>query len=423
MQDPLHARLVQLGGELQRAYRALLERAVGPAGGYGGLRPGELIRALGLDKSLAGRVVKAVRAADPLEALHALPTPQGLALVLTGAEARLAQEGLADGDPAHALLAAAGRAREAFAALLAEFPGGRGDLEAALTGWLTEEREVAEREARRDVFRGMSVLAGVRSAAFYSGYFLAPSATSPGRIDTAWVLRHERLRRLSVGSPFVFGGYMARPTEGGERARRETLDGHVLAREPARLLLPELCSAPLHSLDVLEGPHRVALRLGKDEPRVNEPITLTLGAATVDHHPLFAGSDASHVWFTTGVRAPTERLVIDLYVHAAIGVGAVPLATRGSDYVTELRPDSHPSELAPDAFSPRLTFSALGSAAQPDAREAAYGAGAALGAPELAAAVAARRGFDLAQFRLYRLVEDYPLPTDQTTCWVELAPR
>jgi len=422
MQDPLHARLVQLGGELQRAYRALLERAVGPACAREGLRPAELIRGLGLDKSLAGRVVKAVRAADPLEALHALPTPQGLALVLTGAQARLAQGGLSEGDPGRALLAAAGRAREAFAALLAEFPGGRGDLEAALTGWLPEARDVAEREARRDVFRGMSVIAGVRSAAFYTGYFLAPSAAD-GRVDTAWVLRHERLRRLSVGSPFVFGGYMARPAEGGERARRESLDGHALAREPARLLLPELCSAPLHSLDVLEGPHRVALRLGKDEPRVNEPITLTLGAATVDHHPLFAGDEASHVWFTTGVRAPTERLVIDLYVHDAVGVGVVPLATRGSDYVTELRPESHPRELAPDAFSPRLTFSALGSAAQPDAAEAAYGAGAALGAPELAAAVAARRGWDLARFRLYRLVEDYPLPTDQTTCWVELAPR
>jgi hypothetical protein len=178
---------------------------------------------------------------------------------------------------------------------------------------------------------------------------------------------------------------------------------------------------------VLEGPDRVALRLGEDEPRVNEPITLTLGAATTNHHPRWAGAEASHLWFTTGVRSPTERLVIDFYVHEEVGTGAVPLATRGSDYVTELRPDSHPDELSPDAFSPRLAFVPLGSAAAPDASDPAtapaLAAGVSLGAAELAAAVAARRGWDLGRFCLYRLVEDYPLPTDQTTCWVALAPR
>ncbi len=401
----LEARLAALGAALQATFGRLLASALPGSPSREALRPGALVTTLGLDKSLAGRVVRAVQADAPLAALHASPTPQGLGLVLDAARARVG---------ATSEHAAAAAARERFAALLAEFPGGRGDLEAALTGWLPEQRADAERQARREVFRGMSVIAGVRSESFYTGYFLAPSAT-PGRLDTAWVLTHQRLRRLSVGSSFVFGGYASSPGPDTARERRMSLGGIELARDPAQLLLPEFCSAPLHTLDVLQGPDRVALRLGRSEPRVNEPITLALGAATLDHHPLRADATRSYVYMTAGVRAPTERLVIDLVVHDDVATGDVPLATRGSDYVTELKPETTPGDLGADAFVPGLTFEDLGRPA--DVREAEPAS-----AP-LAAAVFARRGWDPARFRVYRLREAFPLPTDLTTSWVRLRPR
>ncbi|MEL6908072.1 MAG: hypothetical protein AAFP22_21870, partial [Planctomycetota bacterium] len=76
--DPtLEARLRRVGRELQEALRVALGSL---AAGAARVRPVDLTDA-GVDKSLASRLVRLTQQPDPLRALHAAPSPKGLAIL------------------------------------------------------------------------------------------------------------------------------------------------------------------------------------------------------------------------------------------------------------------------------------------------------------------------------------------------------
>ena len=73
----------KLGADMRAALEPLVAAVQGPAA-----RTTAFATALGLDKSLAGKIVRVTRAADPLEVLHTCPAPQGLSMVIRAAESR-----------------------------------------------------------------------------------------------------------------------------------------------------------------------------------------------------------------------------------------------------------------------------------------------------------------------------------------------
>jgi hypothetical protein len=62
-----------MGRELRSAISTVLEGVAGPSP-----RPTRVSRAIGLDKSLASRLVRAVRSTSDMELMHLVPSPGGL---------------------------------------------------------------------------------------------------------------------------------------------------------------------------------------------------------------------------------------------------------------------------------------------------------------------------------------------------------
>src|SRR5499427_8223096 len=115
----LRLRIEASGRELRRAITSVLEAVAGPRP-----RPTRVARAIGLDKSLASRLVRSVRATSDMDLMHFVPSPGGLHI--------FADLALRHADPASVdhLRAAADR----FSELLDAAPGGRAAIGAQIEG-------------------------------------------------------------------------------------------------------------------------------------------------------------------------------------------------------------------------------------------------------------------------------------------------
>ena len=72
----LRLRIEAIGRELRRAISSVLEAVAGPRP-----RPTRVARAIGLDKSLASRLVRSVRATSDMDLMHFVPSPGGRASI------------------------------------------------------------------------------------------------------------------------------------------------------------------------------------------------------------------------------------------------------------------------------------------------------------------------------------------------------
>lgn len=141
-----------MGEALEDCLTTILERALG-AGPH---RPVDFVRSLGVEKTLASRLFRALQVSDAIERLHLLPAPQGLRLLLERCEKAVGR-----GEETQALEGAI----RAYEVACRRFPGGRRDLEAAFVGWVPALRLRTEHQARREIFRARCSLGGIRSLA------------------------------------------------------------------------------------------------------------------------------------------------------------------------------------------------------------------------------------------------------------------
>ena len=183
--DSLLGSIERVGQALISSFRLLLETAVGPSP-----RVTDLINALGIDKTQASRVVRAIGARTPYEALHEISAPRGLALIVEAA-----REQGAPTDICHE----AEDAVESFSNLLEGFPDGRAGLNSVLASRVPRAKEAADRDARRSVFKGFVHLRGYRIDAVYIAAIFLPSAANPDTVAFASVSSRIGLRRLRPG--------------------------------------------------------------------------------------------------------------------------------------------------------------------------------------------------------------------------------
>ena len=118
VRDGLVQQIEATGGDLRRAIAPVLEAVAGPRP-----RPTRLARAIGLDKSLASRLVRAAESTSDLDLMHLVPSPGGLR-ILADLATRYA-------DPAS--IANLRAATERFEALLDKVPGGRASIDAQIS--------------------------------------------------------------------------------------------------------------------------------------------------------------------------------------------------------------------------------------------------------------------------------------------------
>ncbi|MEM9378799.1 MAG: hypothetical protein AAGB93_02540 [Planctomycetota bacterium] len=387
---------------LSRSVAARLTDAFTEALGAAPARAALLVDRLGLDKTLASKLVRGLRAEEPLRALLELPAPQGLGLAADAA-ARA-------GASAPAVLAMREEI-ERLAHLQDEFPGGRSDLLAILSGWLPETRDKEDRQARQAAFRAMSTITGTRYDALYNAYVYAPSATDPDVCDTAWIVARLGLRRLRHGPSIRLTSMRADET-GTDVPRRLTLAGQPLDRSPRRLLVPAFCSDPLPGLEVQEATGRFDLVLGPTSPPLDRAADLALGSLSRGLVPRFRTEDRAWDYTMHTATRPARVLIVDLLVHRDLYDGRPPIATAQLGGGTpDLRgPRSEQADQIDLPLEQRTLgngLSRLGSSEVPRCQE-------------LLTHAFGELGWDPELFRVYRVRVPYPAPTVTILLWLEL---
>ena len=244
----LRLRIEVTGRELRRAISTVLEAVAGPRP-----RPTRVARAIGLDKSLASRLVRSVRATSDMDLMHFVPSPGGLHIF-----ADLARK---HADPASIehLRAAADR----FAELLDVVPGGRASIDAQIAESSRVALEKREHIAKQASFKAMSFLLGHFCDVLTTSLFLVPSSNGR-RVDGIEIHRRLGLRRMRPSTPLALLSFWGDVSDAMKEnaIALETVDGETGGSNPMAFLLPEYSSQPLPELDVVRDGDMTTLVLG-----------------------------------------------------------------------------------------------------------------------------------------------------------------
>src|SRR5262245_20104643 len=244
----LRPRIEAVGRDLRGAISTVLEAVAGP-----NPRPTRVSRAIGLDKSLASRLVRSVQSTSDLDLMHLVPSPGGLHIF-----AQLATR-IADPASIGNLLMAA----ERFEELLDAVPGGR----AAIDAQISESSQVAlakrEHIAKQASFKSMSFMLGHFCDVLTTTLFLVPSANGK-RVDGIEIHRRIGLRRMRPSTPLALLSIYGERGDAfeGNAIGFETLARESAAADPTAFLLPGFSTQPIPELEVMRDAEMITLVLG-----------------------------------------------------------------------------------------------------------------------------------------------------------------
>ncbi len=306
-EQSLEQRIQRVGAALGRTLTAVKDAVPGAPQG-----PQNLARALGLDKVLTSRLLKAIGKGDPMAVLHHIPGPEPLRRVLRSARKL--------GVPA-ATLRPATEAIEAFDQLIHKDAGDRSSLGAIISAWLPEAREEFELRRKQSAFKAMSQLKGAELDMDLSAAFLHPSADGK-HIDVVWANSALGLKRLRPGAVFRFTSQRMVPDD-AER-RPTTLDG-----EPAlgldRVRLDEFCISPPAEIDVVQHGDALHYTLGGEGYGPRSAVDVVFVEVNLEEMPRFIpGASPRKAYVYSEVWVPSKVLVLDLFVHEDLYEGADP---------------------------------------------------------------------------------------------------
>ena len=389
VRDGLVQQIEATGGDLRRAIAPVLEAVAGPRP-----RPTRLARAIGLDKSLASRLVRAAESTSDLDLMHLVPSPGGLR-ILADLATRYA-------DPAS--IANLRAATERFEALLDKVPGGRASIDAQIS----ESSDVAllkrEHIAKQASYKAMSFLLGHFCDVVTTTLFLVPSPDGR-RVDGIEIQRRIGLRRMRPSTPLVLMSIWGDPEDAlSENAITfETLEGERGSANPAGFLLPPFSSQPLPRLDVVHEGEMTALVLAGD-PSLHTPSQLTSVLRVRNGWPI---APESSIQALRGyvLHTPCIQVVRDVFVAESLYPGATPR-------VSFMLPGPRPSMRLPREDG-RRHFSEVDlarSIEQLPAGSQAYNIPGVVNHSAVVRYVLERTGNSLTPFRGWRLAMTYPVP-------------
>lgn len=275
-------------------------------------RPAEFQRVLKLDRSLASRILRALRLDDPLAALHQMPGPHGLRLLLRAAGKTT------DG---HESISRAEKALMALERIVASEIGDWKTLDTALCGWLPEVREQFEMSNRQAAFRAMSNIKGVMGDADLAVTLIHPG-TNPDWVDRAGIYGVSRMRRLRAGTPLrLFGGSSIVPTRGTERL---SLEGASVRTTHVPPLLREFCSSPAPQFEVRVEGNQFLYELKSDMVGLSSVVDLYLADVMRGRYPAREGISPQPVTPGSVIDIPVKAQIVDVLVHEDVWPGTEP---------------------------------------------------------------------------------------------------
>jgi hypothetical protein len=208
-QDPVGiqsdaAALVRLSDELTTSLRAVIRSSA-----IDGLGPIEMARALNIDKTLASRLLTALRADSPLTALSSLPGTAPLREFVRAARDHSANPRAAED---------AERVLRAFDLELQRTFGTRTRLDAALADALPETRRRHQEGARQAVYRGMALIKGISIDLTSINWLVHPSRDNPDTVDILVLVGYVGIRRLRPSARVRLSGRhsRAKPESGAQ---------------------------------------------------------------------------------------------------------------------------------------------------------------------------------------------------------------
>lgn len=372
------------------------------------LRPAILVRSLGIDQTLAARVVRVLKSPDVTEVIHEFPSPEGLRILLAAAarvkpDAPLQERALACID--------------AYERLLADVPGGRAGLDMIAADWSPATRVRAENSARQAVFKSMSSLMGFFAEQTLETAIIRPSAGSDRACDTVFVLGKYGIRRLRPGGRITVYGRQV-----GEELLAQGMPGRSLTISGEKMtcaddgLLTDYCSKPIPEMHLTRRPGVELNVLPEGVPAVNEPVSI-VGAHLVRGSGVRPLCGDDRPWDEGFVsRLPSKFLLFDVLVEE----GTFP----HDPMLTSTLFGFTPSQLSPDSDTFRLDEVSLTGKIERLER----------GLPDLECAeipgyaamigqVFQKSGWDRSRFIGYRFKVRYPVPLVRLTYWFFGGPR
>lgn len=273
-------------------------------------RPIRLTQGVGLDKSLASRLVQATRAASNLDFLHTVPSPTGLRILLEHAR------GLVDAR----LLADTEATVRHFEELLDTLPGGRQTLDAHMGEASSAIRERREQIARQASFKAVSFLFGHCCETLTTALFVLPSA-SDGKVDVIEVHRRIGLQRLSASMALPLLSVQTRkgPDDGGPRM--VPLGRPEPSAAPSDYLVAGACSLPLPDLKVVQEDRLTTFVLEPGSTALPACVTTAYRVLRAD---TLVQTQAWNVIRNYMLHTPCRTLVRDVFVANGLWPDAWP---------------------------------------------------------------------------------------------------
>ena len=391
----LESRVAELGQTLARRVNSLVSALPGSPKG-----PVPLARAIGVNKVLTSRLLRAAASPDPVAILRMMPGPEPLRQFAHAA----GKVGIAP-----TLVIELVRAAEAFEELIRVEAGDRSGFDVILAAWLPEARGEFELRRKQAVFRAISQLRGQAAETHLTAAFVHLSA-DPDRLDIVWAFGLLGLQRLRPGVALKFATRRVRGSRGEDDAepprRPLTLDGEPVDGVQG-LLLPAFSSDPPPPLWTMRAADVVHYALGDDGgfgPR--SAVDLTFAEVNRSEMPCrvrpeYAGR-LRH--FFAEANVPAKRMIFDVLVHAAAAGPGRPDPTL---YLYDTAFDGVANVNDPARDLDRLdlteTIRPLGVGL------AGCGAAEVPWYPDLLQTVCDKLGWDAAGFRGYRCRIDYPI--------------
>lgn len=370
-----------------------------------GMRPAALARGLAIDRTLAARVVRAIRAEDHVTFLNEIPAPGGLRILLDAARERVGDEACD----------AAAESVRSFARLIDEFPGGRSALDAAMSGLDDRVLRRNVRSASQAIHKSMASILGYQADAMLTTIIMHPAADGQ-TADHLYLLGKYGVRRLRASSPItVFGRRGDVTAEERPGYQVETLDGQVEPENGNAYLLTEFCTRPVPPLSLYRTERANLYTISENVPAVNTPVSLVAGQIVRSSSVRYSSEGMGYQWESQVPRMPCRVLVNDVFVHEDL-FWKPPVVTATLHTIADgpRRPDAPAFQL--DNVDVRPTLAPMGRGLEgtetPDIPRYA----------ELLTTAFARAGWDASRFVGYRCRVTYPIPLVSVTVWFETPP-
>lgn len=296
--DSLEKRIFRVSRHLSEQVARLIEAVPGQPKG-----PVRLAKAVGVDKVLASRVIRAAQNRDPVAALQMMPGPEPLRKLAHSASQRgVSKE----------IVQAVMEAVDDYDGLIRSEAGDRGSLEAILSSWLPQSREKFEFSRKQSIFKSLSQLKGQAATTSLACAMMLPSDDGE-HIDVVWIMGLFGLHRVRPGSIIKFATRRMSGLDGSRLP--STLDGRSVSGLDG-LRLDQFCSTPPPKLDVHQVGNVVHYVLGEDG--VGPLAATDLVFAEVNHGEIKryvpAGTRRKRHMFAE-VTVPCKLLVFDVFIH------------------------------------------------------------------------------------------------------------